>query len=377
MRLLISPGFVRNDPEYAPFGIASLRGITPARLAVVALVCAISWAGYWVVYWRAGGFWIAFAGFMEGWGRIFVAAVPAFVLIIAVERTSRGPAPRRVAALAAAVVIAAMLFAVVASALRLLHGIGNPQAELQYRIANFLRAATLGGLFAALMFFVTRRRDAARALQRERLARADIERQTAEARLHLLRAQIEPHFLFNCLASVRRLYETRPAEGRTLLVHLIEYLRMALPTHRVDFARVDEEAALARRFLEIFSIRLGTRLAVAIDIAADVGSARIPPLIVASLIENAIKHGIGPRAGGGEVALRAWRDGVRLIVEVSDDGVGFREHFGTGVGLANARARLQTLFHGAASLDLSTNAAGGITARMSLPYRDCDAMEVR
>jgi sensor histidine kinase YesM len=190
-----------------------------------------------------------------------------------------------------------------------------------------------------------------------------------EARLQLLQAQIEPHFLFNSLASVKRLYEKEPEKGRSLLRNLGDYLRVAISRARLRDAHLAEEVALARSFLAICEVRMGERLRVRIDLPAELESALVPPLMVGTLVENAIKHGIGPRASGGTVRVTARRHGSVLEVEVADDGVGFRARSGHGIGLANIRARLATLFADSASLELAGGPGGGVTATMRLPLR--------
>jgi len=114
---------------------------------------------------------------------------------------------------------------------------------------------------------------------------------------------------------------------------------------------------------------MGDRLRVHVDVPAAIETAQIPPLMLGTLVENAIKHGIGPKASGGTLGLAARRDGDVLEVNVGDDGLGFRSRSGHGIGLANIRARLETLFGSAATLDLAANPGGGVTATIRLPFR--------
>jgi sensor histidine kinase YesM len=130
-----------------------------------------------------------------------------------------------------------------------------------------------------------------------------------------------------------------------------------------------EEVDLVRSFVAIFQVRMGSRLRVRIDVPGSLERAQVPPLMLGMLVENAIKHGIGPRGTGGTLTLLARRSGDSLQMEVSDDGVGFRAHSGHGVGLSNTRARLATLFGAAGALELMANAAGGVTAVLRVPYR--------
>jgi len=236
-------------------------------------------------------------------------------------------------------------------------------------MGHFFKALFVGGLLTSILFFETRERAARRRLHAERLARIEIDKQMSEARLQLLQAQIEPHFLFNCLASIKRLYETQPGEGRSLLRNLGAYLRTAISRARLRQAPLGEEFALAESFLAIFKVRMGTRLLVSIDLPEGVRSALVPPLMVGTLVENAIKHGIGPRASGGMISLSARRDGPFVEMAVVDDGIGFRTRYGHGVGLGNIRSRLQTAFGDSGSLELAANAGGGVTATIRIPCR--------
>jgi LytS/YehU family sensor histidine kinase len=114
---------------------------------------------------------------------------------------------------------------------------------------------------------------------------------------------------------------------------------------------------------------MGSRLIVRIDVPAEHESALVPPMTIGTLIENSIKHGLAPRASGGRLDITAHRDEESLVIAVADDGVGFRAESGRGVGLANIRARLETLFGPNGSLELAANADGGVTATLRLPYR--------
>jgi sensor histidine kinase YesM len=270
-----------------------------------------------------------------------------------------------------AVVVGALAFPAVRWGLRLgiLPLIGNPGSFWEYAMGHFFKALVVGALLTSILFFGAREREAQRRLHLTRLARVAIDRQMTEARLQLLQAQIEPHFLFNSLASVKRLYEKEPEKGRSLLRNLGDYLRTAVSRARVREVPLGEEVALARSFLAIFQVRMGSRLRVRIDVPAELESALIPPLMAGTLVENAIKHGIGPRDSGGTVSISARHESGFLEVSVADDGVGFRARFGHGVGLANIRARLETAFEGRGSLDLAANGAAGVIATIRLPYR--------
>jgi hypothetical protein len=369
--LSLSPGFLINDPEHSPFGVAWLRGITPVRIAVLVAVCFAVAMPVLRAHLLAGDYSLAMWHLWDRWGRGFTCAIPMFILVIKTEaRTARWAPRKRILALMLAVVLGAAAYAALRTGIRFLHGnVANPSALWEIEVAYFSRSLLTGGLLTAILYFAVRERDAALRLHRTRLARVEIQGQLVESRLNLLRAQIEPHFLFNSLASVKRLCERDTREGRQLLSNLASYLRVATSRARQREVRLGEEIALARTFLGIFQVRMGKRLRVHIDVPASLEAALMPPLTVGTLIENAIKHGIGPRASGGAVRVTARLDGSFLVVAIEDDGVGFRTQSGSGVGLANIRARLETHFGAAGSLELTTNSGAGVTATLRLPHR--------
>ena len=225
-----------------------------------------------------------------------------------------------------------------------------------------------GGLGYALLRYArhesaSRRPLALAAREREVLAAQDL-----EARLSALQAQIEPHFLFNTLAHVQRLYETEPGRGREMLRGLIDYLRAALPSMRRSGSSLRRELELARSFLTILQLRMGERLA--FDIRADEAllDAPVPPMVLPTLVENAIKHGLSPLPQGGRIGISAAATGDgRLAIEVADNGQGFVADGGSGVGLANTRSRLAALFGDRAALELRAAQGGGVVARVVLP----------
>lgn len=228
--------------------------------------------------------------------------------------------------------------------------------------------AFFNGVFVSLFFYV--KLSAARA--QATLARAEAERhllskQAVEAELKLMQAQIEPHFLFNSLAIIRRLYETDPARGRAMLRHLSRYLEASLPALREARSTLGRELALAVAYLNVQKIRMGARLEVDVDVPPALHALPVPPMMLSTLAENAVIHGVGPMPAGGRVTISARRAGGQLVVAVADDGRGFQSTWGTGVGLANIRARLATEFGGAAALDLTPHGDRGVTASITLP----------
>ncbi len=150
-----------------------------------------------------------------------------------------------------------------------------------------------------------------------------LQAQMCEAQLTALQAQIEPHFLFNTLANVKRLYETAPDQGREMLASLINYLRAALPAMRESGSTLGRELELARSFLTILKMRMRERLDFSIDHDPGLANARVPPMVLPTLVENAIKHGLSPLPEGGRIDIHARREGEDLLLEVRDNGAGF------------------------------------------------------
>lgn len=196
-----------------------------------------------------------------------------------------------------------------------------------------------------------------------------LERRLVEARMAALQAQIEPHFLFNTLALIGQLIETDPPQAARIHTHLIAYLRATLPQMRgPGNATLGRQLEMARAYLAIMQARMKARLAVSIDVPAEMHSASLPPMMLQILIENAIKHGLEPKVEGGRIDIRASVDGAAMQVEVQDDGVGFNLHADDGVGLANVRERLRLLYGRRAQLVLEAPPGGGTRALIRLPY---------
>ena len=188
-----------------------------------------------------------------------------------------------------------------------------------------------------------------------------------EARLRMLQAQIEPHFLFNTLANVRRLYQTQPGDGATMLDNLMRYFAVALPQMRATGTTLGREAILSESYLEIQRIRMGRRLTFAIDIPENLRDVQLPPMMLLTLVENAIKHGLAPLPEGGHVDVMASVKGNELHVRVADNGRGFVQSSGGGTGLANIRARLAGVYGTTARLTLALNTPRGVTSSITVP----------
>jgi signal transduction histidine kinase len=249
-------------------------------------------------------------------------------------------------------------------------------SEPAYLTGVWLTWTMLGSLAYAL-FYLTREEEQ----QRQMLCDAEsaqqaLSAQMLQARLSALQAQIEPHFLFNTLANVRRLYETTPERGREMLSCLIDYLRAALPSMRSANSTLGRELDLARSFLTILQMRMGERLQFSISAEAGLLDAPMPPMVMPTLVENAVKHGLGPLPEGGRIDVRARRAGEDIEIEVRDTGAGFTASKGSGVGLANTRSRLAGLYGTRASLQLAAGAPRGVVATLRLPFEPAVAGQV-
>jgi len=199
---------------------------------------------------------------------------------------------------------------------------------------------------------------------------ATLERRLTEAQMAALQAQVEPHFLFNTLALIGRLIETDPPEAAKVHAHLIAYLRSALPQMRSSGgATLGKQLELSKAYLAIMQARMKERLAVRFEVPDFLGSAPFPPMMLQTLIENAIKHGLEPKIAGGTIVVRARVDGATLVVDVCDDGVGIDLHADEGVGLANIRERLQLLYGTQAELVIEAPMSGGACASVRIPYK--------
>jgi len=232
-------------------------------------------------------------------------------------------------------------------------------------------AAFLNGLFVSLFFLLKHReRRAAEALHKNEAERHLLEKQAIETELKLMQAQVEPHFLFNTLASVQYLTETDPPQATQLLGHLLAYLRAALPQLRSARSTLGREVDLVTEYLNILKMRIGERLAFTVDVSEKLRAHPFPPVLLISLVENAVSHGIEPMAEGGAVRIEARNEGERLVVSVTDTGRGLDpavSRHGQGVGLANVRDRLEALFGAGGRFRLEEVAPHGARATIEIP----------
>ena len=198
---------------------------------------------------------------------------------------------------------------------------------------------------------------------------ATLERRLLEAQMATLQAQIEPHFLFNTLALIGQLIETDPPQAARIHQNLIEYLRATLPQMRASGGgTLGRQVQLSRSYLAIMQARMKDRLKVNFDVPASLEHAPFPPMMLQTLIENAIKHGLEPKIEGGRIDISAQLDNGFMQVNVRDNGAGFNMHADEGVGLANIRERLRLLYENRAELIIEAPLDGGAIAAIRVPY---------
>ncbi len=254
--------------------------------------------------------------------------------------------------------------------------------DIRVKVASAVYRATVGSLlillfiplFAVIVIakvFIGRARrsqDVAEAKKREAEFH-NFNRQLTEARLKVLQAQVEPHFLFNTLANVQALTEVDPAAANQMVGHLIQYLRSSLPRMRQTVSTVAQEIELVEAYLNILKMRMGERLSFFIDVSDAAKSVSFPPMMLPSLVENAIKHGLEPQREGGSIEIVAKVVGTQLVVSVADSGRGLVATSETvgGVGLTNIRERLAALYGDAARLTLEERPERGVLATITMP----------
>jgi hypothetical protein len=246
-----------------------------------------------------------------------------------------------------------------------------PNANQFYMILFTLCAIA----FMSLIFLNRERMDRMKEDRIEANARAEaIERQALQAQLRLLQAQIEPHMLFNTLANLQGLIAIDPERASTMLDHLISFLRATLSVSRAETTQLGQEFAAIEAYLGLMAVRMGERLRFRLVLPDALRSARLPTMLLQPLVENAIIHGLEPHVDGGEVVVEASLDAGRLLIKVSDTGLGLgnqdvhaRAVPDGGVGVATTRERLQALYGANARLDLVPGQPRGAVALLTLP----------
>ncbi len=200
------------------------------------------------------------------------------------------------------------------------------------------------------------------------LERSELERQALDARLHLLQAQVAPHFLFNTLANVQALVDAGSPHASALLRSLTAYLRAAVPLLHEPAATIERELQLVRPYLELMQMRMPDRLQYAINVDPSSLKVRCPPTTLLTLVENAVRHGIDPSEEGGRIDIDITRHGERCVVRVADTGAGpHQPPNGLGTGLKTLAERLQLIFGDAAHLRLTPARTRGTVVEIDMP----------
>ena len=344
-----------------------LNGLTWSALALVGGFCALQ-SLEWALAPSNGVVGGGAAEFALAWlSRLAVFLVTGITMLITalLVLNAAGRAGRENVAVA---VLAAVVAAGASALVRYAVG-ATPAGEGPfYMVLVFTSWLGSAGVLVAGYVFYLRAQTADEGARTAELRRGALETQQLATRLRLLQAQVEPHFLFNTLSNVRRLAHTDAGAGRTMLAQLTRYLRAALPRMREDETTLAEEIELVRAYLGLQQVRMGARLETEIDAPPALLEARVPPMMLATLVENAIKHGIAPLAEGGAIRITAQKADGALKLTVADTGRGLAgASSGSGVGLANIRARLSALYGGRADLRLQANSPRGVAAVITLP----------
>jgi len=316
-----------------------------------------------------------------GWfGALTLSAVILMSMIVAFTGAWFGPSRFKTGMKSIVLLIGVTLAGAIAGGL----GANLAQNSSLTGVADqFVRAAPrilVGGLIAGMVYAVLmvsivqyrrsqlqrRNQQLERQAQQERMGR-----QLADARLKLLQAQVEPHFLFNTLASVQQLAEGKAPEAAELTAKLITFLRGGLASLREDTTTLGREFGVMRAYLSIMQTRMADRLAFTLDLPEALQPLQVPPAMLISLVENAIKHGLEPSPEGGRIDVSAAREAGRLRISVKDTGQGpAMAPSGGGVGLDNIRQRLRVLFSDQARLIVSRNTPHGFVAVIDLPLAE-------
>ncbi len=250
-----------------------------------------------------------------------------------------------------------------------LHALVRPPALL---LAQSLLFFLLSGGLALRTYFGEQRRLVAEVRERE-IEALQLQARQADLQLLVLQAQIEPHFLFNTLASLRSLLRTDVQHAEAMIDALVEHLRATVPIFRQSSAgsTLAEQLRICGSYLELMQVRLPDRLSYSISVPDGLRSAAFPPLILLTLVENAVKHGIEPKPGPGHIRIDACceqrADGTHVLVSVADDGVGLAAGLGHGMGLANIHAQLALKYGERAALSLAGIPRGGTVACIDIP----------
>ncbi|MEY4427026.1 MAG: hypothetical protein RL535_1324 [Pseudomonadota bacterium] len=205
--------------------------------------------------------------------------------------------------------------------------------------------------------------------------------QTAEAQLRLLETQLEPHMVFNTLANLRALVNTNPAQGIEMLDHFVDYLRATAYGSRMNLHSLRTEFERLADYLEIMKVRMGSRLTYSLDFSDEIANILVPPFLLQPLLENAIKHGLEPKIGGGEIIVLAHLSGCHVAIEVNDSGVGCDIDYlnsggSSGFGLTQVSQRLATAYGNEGSMQFLTSSKYATSVQITLPCKHANFTKI-
>ncbi len=249
-------------------------------------------------------------------------------------------------------------------------------------VAAFRRVSSISELYGFLFFFnlptgfmsygtillISQVVDFYHSYREKELKASQLKAELAQSQLKALRAQLHPHFLFNTLNSISALLEEDSEAADEMIARLGDFLRMTLDSSASQQVTLAQELEFLRCYLDIERVRFQDRLSVRIDIESQAMDAKVPNLILQPIVENALRHGVTSRFESGEIEVRAYRAGDRLSVQIRDNGPGLVEGFREGIGLANTRARLETLYADSYRFELKDAAGGGLAVRLEIPF---------
>ena len=354
------------------------RASSPPVVTTPKLLEGLGWGRIaWTVALAAGTAAVIVRFFVNTYLDLLVSALCvgfSIMLLVTIAGNMRMPSIPREFRMAIAVVIGSFVGTIITSIVK-----GrNPITMWQHDEALWRVLITTGlgiGFGSVILLVYMYREQRARSAMEAHRAEAErqrIEKQMLSAQLRTMQAQVEPHFLFNTLATVQHLVDVDPPRASRMLGSLIAYLRAALPQMREPETTIHREFALARAYLEVLQVRMGGRLTFDIELPAALAGRAMPPMMLISLVENAIKHGLEPMETGGNVRISAAETGERLCIEVENDGAGLDPLARGGTGLLNIRERLAALYGDAARLVVEERKPRGVIARIELPLQTDD-----
>jgi two-component system sensor histidine kinase AlgZ len=364
---------IRADDRSSEFSVLMLRSVHNSCMSKANTTYWICQAAGWGAYSAIG---LTTAVMEHGWRpSIVIGYILFFAYSIGLTHLMRATIRREgwmtmpLARLLPRVAVACMAIGIIQSMLvvaiyRAIEGRLDFWSEPSSIIYMFLGVTVVCGMWSTLYIGLT-------SMRRSREARrAEVQMQLAlsNAELRALEAQLNPHFLFNCLNSIRGMISEDPAQARNMVTRLASILRYSLQRDRQRLAPLAGEMEVVSDYLALEAIRFDDRLRVRVEIDEAARASSVPPMLLQTLVENAIKHGIEEAPGGGDVLIRAWVADGKLRVEVENPGtLAASEEDSTRIGLKNARERLRILYGERASLQLVAPSHGRVSATLQIP----------